>query len=47
MYVLRAKVEILSSPEDVDYFLADESDVKKLTDNFSSIPQSKMQISIE
>ena len=43
MYVLRAKVEILSSPLDVDYFLVNESDVKKLTSNFSSIPQSKMQ----
>ena len=43
MYVLRAKVEILSSPEDVDYFLVDESNIKKLNNNFSSIPQSKMQ----
>ena len=43
MYVLRAKVEILSSPEDIDYFLVDESNIKKLHNNFSSIPQSKMQ----
>ena len=43
MYVLRSKVEIICSPEDVDYFLVDESDIKKLPDNFSSIPQSKMQ----
>ena len=43
MYVLRAKVEIICTPEDVDYFLVDESDVKKLTGNLSSIPQSKMQ----
>ena len=46
MYVLRAKVEIICAPEDVDYFLADESDVKKLTDNLSSIPQSKMQSTV-
>jgi folate-binding protein YgfZ len=43
MYVLRAKVEILSSPEDIDYFLVDESNIKKLHNYFSSIPQSKMQ----
>ena len=43
MYVLRAKVEITCSPEDVDYFLVEESDIKKLPNNFSSIPQSKMQ----
>ena len=46
MYVLRAKVEIICTPEDVDYFLVDESDVKKLTDNLSSIPQSKMQSTV-
>jgi len=46
MYVLRAKVEVLSSPEDVDYFLVDESDLKKLTSNLSSIPQSKMQTAL-
>ena len=41
MYVLRAKVEIICAPEDVDYFLADESDVKKLTDNFNECPYAK------
>ena len=46
MYVLRAKVEITCSPEDVDYFLVDESDIKKLSNNFSSIPQSKMQSTV-
>ena len=46
MYVLRAKVEISSSPEGVDYFLVDESNIKKLHNNFSSIPQSKMQTTL-
>ena len=31
MYVLRAKVEITCSPDNVDYFLVDESDIQKST----------------
>ena len=46
MYVLRAKVEISSSPKGIDYFLVDESDIKKLIGNLSSIPQSKMQTAL-
>ena len=46
MYVLRAKVKILYSPEDVDYFLVDESNIKKLPNNFGSIPKIKMQTTL-
>ena len=43
MYVLRAKVEITCSPEDVDYFLIDEGDIQKVPDNLISKPQNKLQ----
>ena len=43
MYVLRAKVEISCSPDDVDYFLIDESDIQKVPDNLISKPQNKLQ----
>jgi hypothetical protein len=37
--VLRAKVEITCSPDNVDYFLVDESDIQKVPDNLISKPQ--------
>ena len=43
MYVLRAKVEITCSPDNVDYFLVDESDIQKVPDNLISKPQNKLQ----
>ena len=43
MYVLRAKVEITCSPDNVDYFLIDESDIQKVPDNLISKPQNKLQ----
>ena len=43
MYVLRAKVEITCSPDYVDYFLVDESDIQKVPDNLISKPQNKLQ----
>ena len=46
MYVLRAKVEILCSPDNVDYFLIDESDIQKVPDNLISKPQNKMQTAL-
>jgi len=46
MYVLRAKVEITCSPDNVDYFLIDESDIQKVPDNLISKPQNKMQTAL-
>ena len=46
MYVLRAKVEITCSPEDVDYFLIDEGDIQKVPDNLISKPQNKLQTTL-
>ena len=43
MYVLRAKVEITCSPDNLDYFLVDESDIQKVPDNLISKPQKKLQ----
>ena len=43
MYVLRAKVEITCSPDNLDYFLVDESDIQKVPDNLISKPQNKLQ----
>ena len=43
MYVLRAKVEITCSPDNVNYFLIDESDIQKVPDNLISKPQNKLQ----
>lgn len=46
MYVLRAKVEITCSPDNVDYFLIDESDIQKVPDNLISKPQNKLQTTL-
>ena len=43
MYVLRAKVEITCSPDNVGYFLIDGSDIQKVPDNLISKPQNKLQ----
>jgi len=46
MYVLRAKVEIKCSPEDLTYFLVDKNGIEKLPNNLISIPQNKMQTTL-
>ena len=46
MYVLRAKVKITCSPDNVDYFLIDESDIQKVPDNLISKPQNKLQTTL-
>jgi len=46
MYVLRAKVEIKCSLEDLNYFLVDKNGIEKLPNNLISIPQNKMQTTL-
>ena len=46
MYVLRAKVKVTCSSNNLDYFLIDEGDIQKVPDNLISKPQNKLQTTL-
>ncbi|MBT4182786.1 MAG: folate-binding protein YgfZ [Nitrosomonadales bacterium] len=46
MYILRSDVKITCSPKNVDYFLVDKNNLQKLPNSLISIPETKMQTTL-